>query len=177
MKKLLGSLLAAGALAASAAAATVDVYLVPQDSVIGLGDTVMVDVYADISDPVLGWGLDLDATLPAIADKTGNQSIGPAWNPATSIDGDDLAGVVPFPPVGVSGNGILLASVEFVGLSIGVTPLAVGDNYPDDLSEGFALDPTGFADVTYRGGSITVVPEPAAFALLALGGLEALRRR
>jgi hypothetical protein len=177
MRKFFASALLAGLLSGPALAATVDVYLVPQDSVIGLGDTVMVDIYADISDPVLGWGLDLDAGNPAVADKTGNLSIGGAWNPAAANDGDDLAGLVPFPPVGISGNGILLASVEFQGLSLGLTTLELGDDYPNDLSEGFALDPTGFADVTYTNGSIRVVPEPAALGLLVLGGLVALRRR
>lgn len=177
MKKFLGGILVAGVLAGSAAAATVDVYLVPQHSVINLGDTVWVDIMADISDPVLGWGLDLDAASPAIANKTGNLSIGPSWNPATAADGDDLAGVVPFPPIGIAGDGILLASVEFIGLSLGVTDLILGDDYPADLTEGFALDPSGFASVTYTNGSITVIPEPAALSLLMLGGLFAARRR
>ncbi len=178
MKKFLASLLLTASLGATAMAGTsVNVYLVPQDSVIGLGDTVMVDIYADMSEPILGWGLDLDALSPGVADKTGNMSIGGTWNAATAIDGDDLAGVVPFPPVGVSGNGILLASVEFVGLSLGTTILDLSDDNPADLSEGFALDPTGFASVSYTDGSIRVVPEPAAIALLALGGLAALRRR
>lgn len=177
MKKFIASVVVAGLAVAPSLAATVDVYLVPSNPVITVGQTVTIQIVADISDPVLGWGLDLDSLSPAIADKTGNQSIGSAWQPVNSIDGDNLAGVVPIPLIGISGTGILLASVDFIGLSVGIAPLDLKDDYPNDLSEGFALDPTGFAMVTYNDGSITVVPEPAAIALIALGGLASLRRR
>ena len=61
-------------------------------------------------------------------------------------------------------------------LSLGSTDLMLSDNSPDDLTEGFAFFPSGFAEVDYHGGTVTVVPEPASILLLAMGGLM-LRRR
>jgi len=43
------------------------------------------------------------------------------------------------------------------------------------LTEGFPLDPTGFADVTFEGGHVRVIPEPTTMILLAMLGLLGLR--
>ncbi len=40
---------------------------------------------------------------------------------------------------------------------------------PADLTEGFALDPTGFAEVTFEPGEVTVVPTPGAVVLGVMG--------
>ena len=51
---------------------------------------------------------------------------------------------------------------------------------PGDLNEGFALEtPVGSfdTDVTFGVGTVTVLPEPATVALLALGAAIAARRR
>jgi len=105
-----------------------------------------------------------------------NVVIGPAWDPAFAPDGDGLAGLA-FPD-GVSGQDILLATVTVQGLAPGVWTMASGNSYPADLTEGFALDPTGFEQVVLEDfAAITVLPEPTALALLALGGLVVLRRR
>lgn len=69
---------------------------------------------------------------------------------------------------GVEGLGVLLATVSFVAAAPGITSLSLSES-PEDFAEGFALDPFGFAAVTYVGGSVEVVPEPAAGALVASG--------
>lgn len=178
--KVLCSALLIG-LMVSPAIADIAVSLVPQDSVVELsGGPFTIDIVADIpeADKCVGWGLDLTILDPLIADFTGSIVIGPSWTPAApseNKDSDGLAGLA-FPD-GVFGDDILLATVEFQPLAYGTTGLELSDDYPADLTEGFALWASGFATVNYGVGSISVIPEPATLTLLVLGGLAALRRR
>lgn len=172
------AILAITALTVSAATADIDVYLNPVDSTIAApGLTTNVEILADIpeADGILGWGLDLTVDIPAIASVT-NVTIGPLWGPGAGGDGDNLSGTSFPPDHGVWGTGVLLATVELTGGSVGVSGLTLSDDYPADLAEGFALYPTGFATVNYIPGTVEVLPEPASIALLVLGAL-ALRRR
>jgi hypothetical protein len=174
--KIICALLAVGALTAGASAEIV-VGFDPEDTTIDpVGGTALVDIVADIpeTEPVLSWGLDVTVANPAIASWT-LVSIGPLWYPIESPDGDNLGGLA-FPD-SVWGDDTLLATLEFTGLSLGLTEIGMCDDYPADLTEGFALDPSGFADVTYCCGTVEVVPEPASLSLLALCGLLAVRRR
>ena len=165
--KLLCSALMIGVLGIAGASADIMVTLDPWevDVVDGVGGTAEEDA-------ILGWGLDLLVSDPGIAGIT-NVAIGPLFNAAYAADGDELAGLA-FPEC-VFGPDVLLATVTFTGLAIGESGLVLGDDYPDDLTEGFALCETGFADVIYGDGWI-IVPEPASLSLLALG-LLVLRRR
>lgn len=169
---------------ATPAWAAIDVYLAPVDSYTTVGGTVAVDILADIpvGEPIVGWGLDLSVDLPVGHVVAGSVVIGPLFDAVPTADGDDLAGYVHLDSL--SGNGVLLATVTLMGDVLGDTPLTLGDNNafphvapPADLTEGFGLDPTGFADVNYTGGVLHVIPEPATFALLVLGGLAVARRR
>jgi hypothetical protein len=174
--KFLCCLLVIGTLGLAGASADIMVTLMPADSTIAaVGMTTDVCILADIpeADAILGWGLDLNVGDPGIADIT-NVAIGPLFNAVATPDGDGLGGLA-FPDC-VWGSEILLATVTFTGYAPGTTGLALGDSYPVDLTEGFALCEQGFATVFYGDGSITVVPEPASLVLLALGAL-ALRRR
>jgi len=160
-------------LASPALADTVFGYFNPAVKVANVGDIFTIDIVADMTNPIVGWGLDLTVTDPMYANRTATDPvIGPDWDPAFAPDLDGLAGLA-F-PVGVSGPGILLATVEFQALALGTTNLVLSVT-PGDLTEGFALYPSGFDNYEFSLGTINVVPEPAALALLALGAL--IRRR
>jgi hypothetical protein len=174
--------LAVACVAVSPAQGVVALDFVPQFTTIpNVGGTVDIDIVMDTYDTfpgqpvsILGWGIDLlyDNTKLMVT----NVVIGPEWDPAFAPDGDGLAGLR-FPN-GISGQDILLATVTVQGLAPGVWTIASGNSYPQDLTEGFALDPTGFEQVVLEDfAAITVLPEPTALALLALGGLVVFRRR
>lgn len=161
-------------LASPALADTVYAGFEPSPKVVNLGDTFTIDIVADMTSDIVGWGLDASLSNPAIANFTGTDPvIGPMWDPAFAPDGDGLAGLA-F-PAGVSGNDILLATIELTALAVGVTDITLSIT-PGDLTEGFALYPTGFDEAVFTAGRIEVIPEPAALALLGLAVL-ALRRR
>ena len=159
-------------IAATPAYATVTLNFVPQNSVIPtIGNTTNVEIRADFTQAVVGWGLDLNVANPGVADMTGF-TIGPAWDPQlASIDGVLLGGtsLVDVGP----GTNILLATLTFQAFGNGVTPISLSAN---DIDEGFLLnDFVTFDSVNFANGTVTV-PEPATLVLVALGGLLVQRR-
>jgi outer membrane protein assembly factor BamB len=174
--------LGAGLAAAAAPAGALVIVRVEAPTVAQpLGVPFEVRLVADVpaSEPTLAWGLDL-AFDPSVLALSGAPAVGPLWNvPVATQDGDGLAGAF-FPELGgtgITGTGVLLATLSFRGISQGTSALALGVTGPD-LTEGFALDPAGFAEVQLVGGSVGIVPEPASGLLLAaaLGLLAASRR-
>jgi len=160
-------LLAASACAvclSSSLSAQVTVRFDPPHEVVPTGTLFDVDLVADIAQPVVGWGLDLSITNPTIAALIGISAYGPSWTPAYAPDGDWLAGLA-FPN-SVAGNDVLLATLTFVAGDLGQTDLLASYTLTD-MTEGFPLDPTGFAQVTFQPGRITVTPEPATLLLVA----------
>ena len=137
-------------------------------------DLFTLDLVADISDPVIGWGLDLTIEDPLVLSLNGPPMIGPLWYEGYAPDGDGLVGLA-F-DTGISGNDILLATISLQAVTMGDTDLYASVT-PGDLTEGFPLDPTGFADVTFESGHVIVIPEPAAVVLLAAGGWLVVRFR
>jgi hypothetical protein len=150
-------------------AVPVTVFFEPSASVVDPGDIFTVDLKADIPDPVLGWGLDVSFDTAILS--LGSITIDPLWFPGTSFDGDGLVGLA-F-PTAISGTDIRLAQLTFTGLSPGTTSL-VASATALDFTEGFALFPTGFADVTFVEGSVSVTPEPGTFLLMSTGLLVML---
>ena len=167
--------LAVLAVVASAPAAWADitVYFDPSEPVVGIGETVEVDIRADFTDSVVSWGIDLTIDDPEYADWI-DTVIGPDWNdPGDTLDEDGLAGLR-F-PTGIDGD-VLLATVTFQGLTEGETWLTLDCGPEED--EGFLLE-EGFLDedVQFFSGRLTVVPEPAGLALLGIGLLAVRLRR
>lgn len=176
MKRLIGiagvfcHLLCANA----ASAGLVEVRFDPPDQTVNLGSAFSVNLIADISDPVLGWGLDLTIQNAATASLLGPPVIGPQWFPFSTPDGDGLGGIA-FPN-SISGNNILLATLNFTADSLGDTNLLLSVT-PGDLTEGFPLDPTGFADISFETGHVTVIPEPVSLVLVLSSFLVVSHRR
>jgi hypothetical protein len=171
----LAAVLAVGLLAASPASATVTVFFVAQDSEItSVGGTVSVDIMASMTEPIIGWGLDLTIGDTGIANLVSFTLASPPWDPPLTgmRDADGLTGFA-FPS-GLTGT-VPLGTLVFHGNALGITPIALSYT-PGDETEGFAIDPTGFDTVNFIDGTVEVTPEPASLALLALGAL-ALRRR
>ena len=157
-------------LAAPASAAVIAYVIAPVS--VDVGTQFDIELRGNLGDPTLGWGLDLGFD-PAVVQPVGVPTIGPDWIAATASDGDGLAGIA---LTGLSGDR-RLAVVRFQAIALGSTSFVLSDTLAD-LSEGFALDPTGFATVQYQSATVNVVPEPATALLLVLGitGLAARRR-
>ena len=157
-----------------ASAGLVTVRFDPPDQTVNVGDTFTIGIVADISDPVVGWGLDVNAVMRNVISPVGAPAIGPLWVPAYTPDGDGLAGLA-F-SASVSGPGVLLATLTFHADDIGEADLNASVT-PGDPWEGFALDPSGFATLAFEPGHIIVTPEPAAAIFLGIAALFLARRR
>ena len=154
---------------AAPAPAAVIAYVTAPASV-GIGAQFDVELRATLGDPTIGWGLDLGFN-PSVVQKV-STTVGPDWLAVSASDGDGLAGIS---LTGLSGDR-RLAVVRFQAIALGSTSFVLSDTMAD-LSEGFALDPSGFASVQYQSATVQVVPEPGTALLVALGvaGLAARR--
>lgn len=169
-------------MAASSAPADIIVSFDPTPKSAGIGERFSIDLVANIppGQAIIGWGVDYVFQTLGIVIQDGSD-IGPVWDAAiTTPDGDGLAGLAPAPPgTGIWGESVLLATIHLEALTAGTTVLLVGDSFPDDPTEGFAISPDqggGFADVSYKEGLI-IVPSPSSAGLLLLGVLALGRRR
>lgn len=202
-KNLLVSAIFVGVFIPAVAGATLletSLWFEPVDQTYSLGDTIYVDLYADILevDAVFGFGFDLSfdggSTFVNIGDDGSyltftdfqvntayfqfDELFPPLWD-----DGDTIAGEVAFGEPDVWGDDILLGTFTFlapvtgtIGLeSIYLGPLA--DDYGIFGEEGLL----GFTALMPNNPEATVapVPEPATFLLFGSGlsALAALRRK
>ncbi|HEX5065659.1 MAG TPA: cohesin domain-containing protein [Myxococcota bacterium] len=156
--------------AAPAPAAVIAYVTAPAN--VGIGAQFDVELRATLGDPVVGWGLDLGFN-PSVVQKV-STTVGPDWLAVSASDADGLAGIS---LTGLTGDR-RLAVVRFQAIALGSTSFVLSDTMAD-LSEGFALDPSGFASVQYQSATVQVVPEPGTALLVALGvtGLAARRAR
>src|SRR5260221_326775 len=77
-----------------AARATVIVRVQPATQTVALGSLLKVTLVADIPNPVVGWGFDLNASQPGVLTNAGAPAIAsPPWVPVATPDGDGLAGL------------------------------------------------------------------------------------
>lgn len=143
-----------------------------------------VDLRADIpeADAIRGWGMDLNFGTPGVAGASRSFTLNSLlFDFVPTADGDGMAGLVPFFNAPVFGIDVLLGTLTISLDGLGTTALVPSDDNPADLTEGFALEPVGppgqFADVTYVPGSLTVVPEPTAMAMVLAGSVLIRRRR
>lgn len=168
MKK---TIIAAALLLTTGPAGSVVVSWQPSTTTAVQGETFAVDIVADLPNPVLGWGLDInfDRSVLGVA----GTEVGPAWDAVFSPDGDGLAGLA-FPAV-PAGEGTLLATVSFDAVGEGTSDMQLGVT-PGDLTEGFLVEGSpGLADADFESGSVTVqeaaspVSAPATVLLLVHG--------
>lgn len=166
-------------LATRTATAGVVVYVDPPTQTVPLGSPFSITLYADISDPSVGWGLDLVHSVAGVATQVGLPSIASPWLSVLAPDGDSLAALAPIatPYHGRhSGTGVALATINFLATAVGTTDLTPAAT-SGDLTEGFANFPTGFAPLSFIDGEVIVTPEPTTLALLLAGAWAVSRHR
>ncbi|MEE9294619.1 MAG: PEP-CTERM sorting domain-containing protein [Phycisphaerae bacterium] len=71
-------------------------------------------------------------------------------------------------PDSIAGDDILLATITLSADALGETDLLLSTT-AGDLTEGFPLDPTGFAGITFEPGHVTVIPAPGTVLLGMIG--------
>jgi len=146
---------------------------------IGVGETVTVSLYDNEipagtdGNGLFGFGFAIvydDSVLTSSAATAGALWVNVGFTDSRNTPGD--VGMLvsrSFVSSGPSGNDILLASIDFTGVSPGVTSLTVGYyTGPGDnvLFDGTVLDNSlSF----FQSGSIEVVPEPQTALLLGMG--------
>ncbi len=173
-----GIALAILALTAYPARAAISVSLEPSSSIVRVGETFTVDILADITsiDAIVGWGMDLSFNSLILShNPLTDVLIGPSFNAAPTLDGDGLAGLMPFSPLpvtGVSGDDVLLATLTFQAAQTGTAGLLGGFTIGDP-TEGFVQLGGGQVDVAISSALVQVIPAPTA-AVLGLVGLVAV---
>jgi len=127
----------------------------PPTPTVGSGGVITARVLADIPNPLIGYGLDLQFDKVAISFDS--VDIGPSWFSATSSDGSPIVGLA-FPGP-VSGTDVALATLHLhvnQGQCKGTTALALNAR-PDDLTGGFALVNGGFDNFAPLSATISLV--------------------
>jgi hypothetical protein len=134
------------------------------------GQTLSIELIADLPDPVLGYGLDIKFDQSKLVLNGFSQ--GPLWFPASGSEPDDVAGIA-F-PTPVDGSGVLLGTFSFTALVSSSDTLGLAYD-SRNLAEGFPLPGGGFDPSNVPDEApITPppqVPEPATTVPLCLAFL------
>ncbi len=148
--------------------AQVDVTLSPSAASFVKGQTFTEVIAADISAPIVGFGFDYTFNTAQLS--LTNVAVGPLWFGAPPPETNGIAGLA-F-PTPVSGNGVLLATMDFTALSPGTSgSISLFYNY-GNLAEGFPLAVGGYAT-----NNLPNVPEPAPLPLALVGIVSLLAYR
>jgi hypothetical protein len=131
----------------------------PAKSSVLVNESFTVEITADITENILGFGLDLlfDPALLVVSDFT----IVAPFLPLRSPDGDHLAGLAY--PRDVTGRDVALVTVTFLPLAAGKAEIAVGFT-EDDPAEGFPEYGVG------RWSELTTVPAVVTIESSNAGG-------
>ncbi len=145
----------------------VTIDMIPSVTEAVVGQSVVVQVLADLSEPVIGFGFDFvfDPTLLRLDSVTIPQ-------PFVSLVGSRQSGGVLAMayPNNAQGTASLLASARFTTLSPGLAVVGIVAD-PGDKTQGFPELQVGeYSTVTVRTAGIRiVVPEPSTVLFLAVG--------
>lgn len=151
----------------------VNLELLPSD--IHVGDafdlSIIADGVTDMNDPIIYFGF--DASASALEFTYNGAVVGPDFDDTSlSFANTDVAGLTMF---GVSGDSILLASLNFTALMEGTFSLGIISDLAD-INEGLGLWSKTFdmtntinVDVSAAPSNPTPVPEPATVLLLGIG--------
>jgi hypothetical protein len=144
----------------------------PPTPVFNMGDVFSVQLFADLPDPIIGWGFDVFYDTSSVS--LNSFVAGPDWFGVTDPSDPNEVGGLAFPtPVG--GTDVLLGTLSFTALITGsITPDLAYD--PNSPFQGFALLDGEFDPSNLR--IEAAVPEPSLLQLTFLGiGLLALLQR
>ena len=169
---LLASLLA---FSAGNALSTIIVNFNPGSTSATVGSTFNVDITADVlrTESLVGWGFDLlfNATQLTLNSATSS----PYWD--LMFGSNNLTALLlpgpTSPDPGLSGSGLLLATLNFTCLGPGISGLGISVNSQDPI-QGFMTFDGQYAEWKAMPGSIEqgtnpVVPEPSTVFLLSSG--------
>lgn len=170
-------ILLAGLLAFSTgnALSTVIVNFNPGSKYAGVGSTFNINITADVlaAEALVGWGFDLLFDPSQLA--LNSTSTSPYWDLMTFGSNNLTALLKPdpaSPDPGLSGNGLLLATLNFTCLGPGTSALGIAVN-PQDPIQGFMTFDGQYAAWQAIPGTIeqgsAVVPEPGTMLLLGCG--------
>jgi hypothetical protein len=163
------------ALTVGSALATVMVKFNPGGITTNAGSTFNIDVSADIlrEEALVGWGFDLKYDPTQL--QLNSASTSSNWD-LLQFGANNLTALLlanpTSPDPGLSGNDVLLATLNFTCLGPGTSELDISVN-PQDPIQGFMTFEGVFAEWESIPGTITqtegVVPEPSTVLLLSTG--------
>lgn len=158
---------------------TVVVSADPPSPVFNMGDVFSVELFADLPDPIIGWGFDVFYDTSSVS--LNSFVAGPLWFPVSNPSDANEVGGLAFPtPVG--GPDVLLGTLSFTALKTGSITLDLAYD-PNDPTQGFALLDGEFDPSNLRIESASTVPEPrdliwlVAMGLVAIGAAHQVRRQ
>lgn len=201
MRKIILTLLCLAFTLVPSPATATSLWFDPVEQLYDFGDTLNIDLYADIDadDAIMGFGFDLsfDAGTTFVSGPgdsgsaltfqnfSPNSMLGFSYDPFYDSDGDTISGFLGFFDPDVSGTSLKLGSFEFTAFALNAESifLSADDIGSDTSVEGLV---PGFTALDFDSilpnnptASAAPVPEPATVLLVASGliGFVGLRKK